>query len=478
MPKLARKLSLLAVIAGALCSVIGGGINVLVVNIQSEVPGIGNLVPLSILIGGVIAFFIALTYSILSSAMPRAGGGYVYVSRGLSPFWGFVLAFVKWIGTVISIGAVSFMDVLILADSFHFLGLTSAEQFLRSPLGEISIPISLIWFFWLIHMLGVRKYGITVIALMFLMFFGGAIIIGTNFLHTTQDFISTTHIQIPSMKQGSWVEVIYASAILFWAYIGFTGISQAGGEIKNPKKNLPLAFLIASVVITGYYFIYSLALYHAIPWQYVASKENLTVPGLTGIFLPKSLAFLISILVFLMLVNDIPPALLTSSRLFFSWAQDDIVPKKLSETNRFKAPHFSLTIVAVISSLIVVEAALEGFFLVVNVVTISRFVVYILMALTLFTIEKNNKKIYEEISFLKNRKLHFFIATVALVFVSFFLSVLIYRDLSTRVSWYKHITVQLIVFVALASLIYVSFVYRMKKKGIDYKRILKELPEE
>lgn len=478
MPKLARKLSLLAVIAGGLCSVIGGGINVLIVNIQNEVTGIGSLVPLAILLSGVVAFFVALTYSILASAMPRAGGGYIYVSRGLSPLLGFILAFVKWCSSVIAIGVIAFMDTMILADSMHFLQFTIAENFLRSMLGSILLPITLIWLFWFIHMHGVKKYGTTVIVLMTLMVFGGMIIIGTNLMHTQQDFKAIMHANLPNVQQGSWEKVLYATAILFWAYIGFTSISQAGGEIINPRKNLPLAFILVSVFVTGYYFIYSFAFYHAVPWQYIVGKSNLTVPGLTGLFLPRGIAFIVSILVALALANDIPPMLLTTSRLFYSWGQDNIIPKKFAETSKHKVPHFCLTLVAIISSLIVVECALEGFFLAVNVVTISRFLVYILIALAVITIKEKNRKLYKQITFLKNRKLHFIVASITVGIITFFLSVLIYRDLTMPLHWYEHITIQLIFFVVVGYLIYTTFVVRMKRKRIDYKKILKELPEE
>ena len=479
MPRLERKLSLLAVVAGALCSVIGGGINVLIVNIQNEVVGIGNLVPWAMLLAGIAAFFVGLSYAILASAMPRAGGGYIYVSRGLSPFLGFIMAFVKWISSVIAIGVVAFMDVMILADSMHFLGLTEVETFLKSTIGSIIIPISLIWIFWLVHMHGVKKYGTTVVLLMILMLIGGAIIMTTNLLHTHKDFLRITQAKLPNIRQGGILHIIYASSILFWAYIGFTGISQAGGEIVEPKKNLPLAFILTAIAITAYYFLYSYSFYHAVPWQYIVGRTNLTVPGLTGIFLPKAIAFIVSILVALTLANDIPPMLLTTSRLFYSWAVDGILPKKFAETSKRKVPHFCLTLVAIIASLVVIEATFGGFFLAVNVVTISRYLVYILIALAILAIEEKNEKLYREITFLKGRrKLHFLIATVTLITVTFFLFVLVYRDVTSQVKWYEHMTLQLLVFILIGSIIYGIFVYRMKKKGVDYKKILKELPEE
>jgi len=477
MAKLARKLSLLAVVAGALCGVIGGGINILIVDIQNEVPGIGSLVPVSVLLAGCVAIFVALVYAIMSSAMPRAGGGYIYVSRGLSPFWGFILAFVKWCSIIISIGVVAYMDVMILADSMHFLGFAAAEQFLRSTIGSILIPILLIWFFFAIHIHGVEKYGKTVIILMLLMFIGGGIIIGTNLTHTQEDFLRITNASLPPAEQGSLFQVIYAAAILFWAYIGFTGVSQAGGEIKNPKENLPKAFIITSILIMVYYFVYSYAFYHAVPWQYILGK-NLTVPGLTGLFLPNALSFIISILIFITLANDIPPALLTSSRLFYSWAQDKIIPKKFAKTSKRKVPHFALLFVSLVSSLIVIECAIEGFFLAVNIIVISRFLVYILIALSVIEIKRRNKALYKEISFIKNRKMQVIISIITLSFMIFFFSVLVYTDLTAPVEWYEHITIQLLLFIVIAVLIYSHFVSRMKRKNIDYKAIMKRLPNE
>ncbi|MCD6403072.1 MAG: APC family permease [Candidatus Aenigmarchaeota archaeon] len=479
MGRLARNLSLLAVVSGALCSVIGGGINVLIVDIQNEVVGIGNLVPLSILIAGIVAFFISLSYSVLSSAMPKAGGEYVYVSRGLNPFLGFVIAFVKWASSVISIGAVAYMDAMILADSFHFIGFSIGESFLRSTLGSIIFSVSLIWFFWLIHISGVKKYGKVVTILMFLTFVGGSIIIFTNLTHEHQDFLRLTNSKLVNVERGRLTKVLYGSAILFWSYIGFTSISQAGGEIKNPKKNLPRAFILTSLIVTGYYFLYSYSFYHAVPWRAVVGKEGLTVPGLSGIFMPKPLAFLVSVLVALTLANDIPPMLLTTSRLFYSWAVDGIVPKLFSKTNENKVPYTSLLLVTIIASFVVVESVFEGFFLAINVVSLSRFFAYILIALSLLSIESKNPKIFENISFLKNRrKLHYAIAFVAIISVTFFLVLMVYEDLVSDVEWYEHTSLQFVLSIIIGAVVYFLFVLRMKKKGIDYKRILKELPEE
>ncbi|MFP3905130.1 MAG: amino acid transporter, partial [Armatimonadota bacterium] len=79
--QLRRELTLLALVATAVCTVIGGGINVLTVEIQQKIPGIAGMVPWAFALGVVPAVFAALCYGVVSSAMPRAGGDYVYISR-------------------------------------------------------------------------------------------------------------------------------------------------------------------------------------------------------------------------------------------------------------------------------------------------------------------------------------------------------------------------------------------------------------
>ncbi len=70
--KLVRGLGLVGIIALGVDNVIGGGINYVSVQIQGKVVGIGPHLPLVMLIDGLVALFIAITYSYLGSAMPRS----------------------------------------------------------------------------------------------------------------------------------------------------------------------------------------------------------------------------------------------------------------------------------------------------------------------------------------------------------------------------------------------------------------------
>jgi amino acid transporter len=86
-PKLIRQMGLFTVIATGVSSMVGASINVVPFMIHRSVPNLGPNVLWAFAFAAVPALFAGLAYAILSSAMPRAGGSYLYASRGLNPYW-------------------------------------------------------------------------------------------------------------------------------------------------------------------------------------------------------------------------------------------------------------------------------------------------------------------------------------------------------------------------------------------------------
>ena len=101
-PGLAREMGLIALTSTGIASMVGAGINVVPFMIQRNVPGIGAWVLPAFLFAGIPAFFAGLSYAILASAMPRAGGSYVYASRALNPYLGFIASF-AWVTVQLAI---------------------------------------------------------------------------------------------------------------------------------------------------------------------------------------------------------------------------------------------------------------------------------------------------------------------------------------------------------------------------------------
>jgi len=255
---LRRELGLLGLVAAAVCTVIGGGINVLSVEVQDKVPGVGSWVPIAFVIGVTPALFAALAYAILASAMPRAGGGYIYASRALHPLPGFLATWSKWFGLSSCIGVIAYIDVALLRDAASLWHWDGMAEVLKTSVGTLWIPLVMVWVFWFINLVGMRTFGATVIILMFFMLLGGVCIIVTGLAHNQEDFVramaqETTPVDVAAvvgastLEKGGFSTLILCTPFLFFAYIGFATISQAGGEARAATRNLPRAFVIATL---------------------------------------------------------------------------------------------------------------------------------------------------------------------------------------------------------------------------------------
>src|SRR5918999_5499766 len=144
-PRLAREMGLLGLIATGVCSMVGAGINVIPFMIQRNVPGIGPHVLAAYAFAALPAVLAGLSYAILASAMPRAGGSYVYASRGLDPYLGFVASFSQWFSLCIAIGVVSYVLVPFLRDIAVAIRWTAVAQSLESGPVRLTISLAVLW---------------------------------------------------------------------------------------------------------------------------------------------------------------------------------------------------------------------------------------------------------------------------------------------------------------------------------------------
>jgi amino acid transporter len=153
---------------------LGAGINVVPFMIQRNVPGIGPNVLPAFLFAALPAVLAALAYAILASAMPRAGGSYVYASRGLHPWVGFVASFSQWFGLSIAIGVVSYLLIPFLRDIAAAIGWSRTAEVLDFGAVRVGLALAFLWGSVAVNLLGVRLYERILVPMMILMFLWGA----------------------------------------------------------------------------------------------------------------------------------------------------------------------------------------------------------------------------------------------------------------------------------------------------------------
>ena len=188
--KLKRDLGLVTLMATGICSMLGASINVVPFMIQRNVPGIGSYVLPAFMFAMIPALFAALAYGILSSAMPRAGGSYIYASRGLNPYLGFIASFSQWFGLSIVIGVIAYICVSFIRDVISGLGWVEISLLLELPFFRVGIALALIWIFVFINIQGVKSYERTLLPMMYLMFLLGCIVNIAGFYFDTNDFVN------------------------------------------------------------------------------------------------------------------------------------------------------------------------------------------------------------------------------------------------------------------------------------------------
>ena len=302
--------------------------------------------------------------------------------------------------------------------------------------------------------------------MMYLMFLLGFIVIVSGFYFDSNDFINALKVKegrsfvIIENSKFDWRIFLSAAALLFSSFIGFDSIAQAGSEAKDPTKTLPKAILLAIVSVGCFYFLFTIAVYHTVPWSFIAEESKLrdiSAPGLLSYVLPAWLGVAIILGAAIALINDLPAMLLSVSRLMFAWAEDGIFPTKIAKIHpKNSTPYISLILAGVMASIGVFGSHFAGdFFLGIDIMVTSMMVNFFLMCITLIAIPKINPTLAKEISVIKNRKHQLLIGTIGAIFLSLFLFVHTFKDLTSNAThWYFHSTPVWGIVMAIGSVIF------------------------
>jgi amino acid transporter len=486
---LRRELGVIALASTGICSMVGAGINIVPFALQRTVPGIGDWVLVAYALAAIPAVLAALCYAMLGSAMPRAGGSYVYASRAIGPYAGFLASFSQWFGLCIAIGVVSYVIPPFLRDIAAAAQWTTLAAALDHRLLRLGLALAFLWTFVFVNLRGVRAVANTLIPLMLVMFVCGGLVIITGFSHSSAEYVALLEVQqraLPPepMRASFWTVVPPAAAILFSSFIGFDAIAQAGGEAKSPARSIPLAIGLTIVIVGAFYFLFSAAVYHAVPWWHVAAESRLrdvTAPGLLAPLTSPTVAVIMVSGAAVSLINDLPGMLLGVSRLCFAWAEDGVFPQRLAAVHtRFGTPHVALFVSAILATIGIFGGHLAGdFFLGVDILVTAMLVNFIIMALSVLRLPSRNPELARAMRVLPRRGLQVAVAGSAVVLLSVLLVVHTWRDLHADVAvWYARSTPVWVVVMAIGSAVYWRETRALARRGGDLRAITSVLPPE
>ncbi len=339
---LSRDLSLFDITMIGVGAMIGAGIFVLT-GIAAGTAGPALI--LSFALNGIVTVFTAMVYAELGSAIPEAGGGYLWVKEGLPGPNAFQAGWMSWFahavaGSLYAMGFGAYFVLVLKALNISLFGL-HGEMLTKF------ITVVIILVFIAINYKGVSETGMAenivtvskvIILIIFIVSGIWAIVLHPTFFQKFQNF-----------SPKGFPGILSAMGLTFIAFEGYEIIVQAGEEVKNPRKNIPKAvFYSLAIVIPIYIFVAFAAIGAVNPntniptYVWLGKHAELGLVEAAKQFMPFG-TLLLLIAGLLSTMSALNATTYSSTRVSFAMGRDNNLPKYFAAINRrTRTPHKAL----------------------------------------------------------------------------------------------------------------------------------------
>ncbi|HET8856368.1 MAG TPA: amino acid permease [Nitrososphaeraceae archaeon] len=359
--KLVRSLGLLDVVMIGIAGMIGGSIFVLT---GPAIGLAGSSVILAFILNAIITLFTAMGYAELGSAMPEAGGGYLWVREGLRRPNAFISGWMAWLAHIIagSLYAVGFGSFFVsLLQMTNILPIESLFGII--PLDKLT-AVAVVAVFTFINIKGTSETGRvgTIITIVQLVAITSIIIAG--FLVMSSNPNNSWQSNFADFLPMGFAGLVAAMGLTFIAFEGYEIIVQTGEEIKNPKRNIPRAIFISLALVVIMYcliaFVSIGAIFPDIPsWQFIGQNGELGIMKAVELFLPYG-AFIVLAGGLVSTLAALNATTFSSARVAFAMGRHYNLPHRLSAIHpKFKTPYVSVILSCIIMGAMAYSLPLE-----------------------------------------------------------------------------------------------------------------------
>jgi len=358
--------SALAVVVG---SVIGSGVFLVAADIGASVPS--PVWGMSVWIAaGLLSLIGALTFAELGGRLPGTGGQYVYLREAFGPriafLFGWTLFLVIQAGSIAAV-AVAFASVL-------------GELVALSAAGRTAIACALIGASTAIHLLGVRRGGL-VLDVLSVLKVAALVALAVAGLVLSERGVGDLAAAPAPAAAPFGVALIAA----FWAYDGWNTVGYLAGEVRTPRRTVPLAMIGGIALVGTLYVLVNLAIHLALPPEQIARSAQPALDAATRLAGARAgTAILLCIL--LSTAGCVHGMVMTGARVPYAMARDGVVPAALARlTPRTRAPSAALVLLMAWSIVLVVSGTYDQLF---TYVIAAAFVFYGLCAAAVIVLRR------------------------------------------------------------------------------------------
>jgi APA family basic amino acid/polyamine antiporter len=387
-------------------SMIGSGIFIVSADIARQVGSAGWLLVVWALTG-VLTLMAALTYGELAAMMPRAGGQYVYLREAYSPLWGFLYGWTLFL--VIQTGTIAAVAVAFA----RFLGVlvpqvSETEKFFQwgrfsfSPTTLIAIGVILLLTWTNTRGLRTGKMVQNVFTVTKIAALVGLIVLGlivganpTAIEANFRDWWTATYTQplargqsvyttVPLAGMGLWLALGTAMVGSLFASDAWNNITFTAGEVKEPRRNLPLSLFFGVTLVSILYLLANVAYLVTLPLRGLpegatviergiqfATQDRVGTAAAEMIFGSKASA-LMAVLIMISTFGCLNGLILAGARVYYAMARDGLFFSAIGRLNAQGVPQNGLLWQGVWASLLTVSG------------TYSELLDYVIFAVLIF----------------------------------------------------------------------------------------------
>ena len=332
MPPLLRSLRLRDLLFLFIGSVIGSGIFLTPGLILRRLGGSVGLAVLVWVAGGVLSLLGALTYAELAAANPEAGGLYCYIRDGFGRLPAFLYGWCLFL--VIASGTIAALA--------HAFTRYLAEIIPLSPGASNGLAIAVIAVVTLVNVWGTRKSSdlqnwTTVLKAGIVAALSAVLLsMGRHAADLPSAMGSTQHGLSLASNFG------LAMIAVLWAYEGWQFGTYSAGEVIEPQKTFPRAFLIGSLTLSVLYLFAVIAYLVALGPAAASASEAIAADAVSVVLGPAA-AKIVAVTILISTFSAINSVILTAPRVFYAMANDNLFFKQLAAVHpRFYTPAVSI----------------------------------------------------------------------------------------------------------------------------------------
>ncbi len=364
---------------------IGSGVYIVAAQISKDVDSPALLI-MAWVVTGFLTIVGALSYGELAAMMPKAGGQYVYLRESLGPLWGFLYGWTLFL--VIQTGTIAAVGVAFGKFMGHFFPSISAAHWIGyhvhvppwhvgpMVLGNMDVGLNtqnlcgvvIIILLTVVNIFGLRTGAIVqniftvakVLALLALVLAG--IFVGWNHEAVAANFVnfwrnaglSAQHaVQVgvggPIVMVGTLTILAVAQVGSLFSADAWNNVTFTAGEVKNPRRNLPLSLALGTGIVILLYISANLIYLGVLPLDQIKNAAGERVATAVMFKMFGSLgASLMAVAILISTFGCNNGLILAGARVYYAMAKDGLFFKSVGKLHpKYKSPALSLVVQAV-----------------------------------------------------------------------------------------------------------------------------------